>query len=174
MTVQAISQGHAGQPLVSVCCVSGDERGGNPVTLPVTAANRIYSGGRAVWRLHYNPIHRGEDLIRPVRSVPHQAGAWCFALDCGVSMGRGQHQADSTVIRAQQERVIMTYLGLHGCSGADCSLIVHAPGDARSDRVSCSTRIRRTATNHRASQIGRSSPSSDGTSSHTCGNRESR
>jgi len=41
MTVQAISQGDAGQPLVSVCCVSGDDRGGNPVTLPVTAATEF-------------------------------------------------------------------------------------------------------------------------------------
>jgi len=38
MTVRATSQGDAGQPLVSVCCVSGNDRGGNPVTLPVTAA----------------------------------------------------------------------------------------------------------------------------------------
>jgi hypothetical protein len=41
MTVQAISQGNAGQPLVSVCCVSGSDRGGNPVTLPVTAATEL-------------------------------------------------------------------------------------------------------------------------------------
>jgi hypothetical protein len=41
MTVQAISQGDGGQPLVSVCCVSGDDRGGNPVTLPVTAATEF-------------------------------------------------------------------------------------------------------------------------------------
>jgi hypothetical protein len=41
MTVQAISQGDTGQPLVSVCCVSGDDRGGNPVTLPVTAATEF-------------------------------------------------------------------------------------------------------------------------------------
>jgi hypothetical protein len=41
MTVQAISQGNAGQPLVSVCCVSGNDRGGNPVTLPVTAGTEF-------------------------------------------------------------------------------------------------------------------------------------
>jgi hypothetical protein len=41
MTVQAISQGNAGQPLVSVCCVSGNDRAGNPVTLPVTAATEL-------------------------------------------------------------------------------------------------------------------------------------
>ena len=41
MTVQAISQGDAGQPLVSVCCVSGNDRGGNPVTLPVSAATEF-------------------------------------------------------------------------------------------------------------------------------------
>jgi hypothetical protein len=41
MTVQAISRGNAGQPLVSVCCVSGSDRGGNPVTLPVTAATEL-------------------------------------------------------------------------------------------------------------------------------------
>jgi hypothetical protein len=41
MTVQAISQGEAGQPLVSVCCVSGDESGGNPVTVPVTAESEF-------------------------------------------------------------------------------------------------------------------------------------
>ena len=39
LTVQAIGVGDAGQPLVSVCCVSGDDRGGNPVTLPVSAGN---------------------------------------------------------------------------------------------------------------------------------------
>jgi len=41
MTVEAISQGDAGRPLVSVCCVSGSDRGGNPVTLPVTAATEF-------------------------------------------------------------------------------------------------------------------------------------
>ena len=41
MTVQAISSGDGGQPLVSVCCVSGDDRGGNPVTLPVTAGTEF-------------------------------------------------------------------------------------------------------------------------------------
>ena len=38
MTVQAIPQDNSNQPLVSVCCVSGNDRGGNPVTLPVIAA----------------------------------------------------------------------------------------------------------------------------------------
>jgi hypothetical protein len=41
MTVQAISQGDAAQPLVSVCCASGNDRGGNPVTLPVTTATEF-------------------------------------------------------------------------------------------------------------------------------------
>lgn len=41
MTVQAISSGDGGQPLVSVCCVSGNDRGGNPVTLPVTAGTEF-------------------------------------------------------------------------------------------------------------------------------------
>lgn len=41
MMVQAISSGDGGQPLVSVCCVSGDDRGGNPVTLPVTAGTEF-------------------------------------------------------------------------------------------------------------------------------------
>jgi hypothetical protein len=41
MTVQAMSRGDGGQPLVSVCCVSGDDRDGNPVTLPVTAGREF-------------------------------------------------------------------------------------------------------------------------------------
>ena len=41
MTVQAMSQGDSGQPLVSVCCVSGDDRDGNPVTLPVTPETEL-------------------------------------------------------------------------------------------------------------------------------------
>jgi hypothetical protein len=41
MMVQATSQGDAGQPLVSVCCVSGDDRAGNPLTLPVAAATEF-------------------------------------------------------------------------------------------------------------------------------------
>jgi hypothetical protein len=41
ITVEAISQGDAGQPRVSVCCVSGDDRLGNPVSIPATAGTRF-------------------------------------------------------------------------------------------------------------------------------------
>jgi hypothetical protein len=42
ITVEATSQGNGAQPpLVSECCVSNNDRGGNPVTLPVTAATEF-------------------------------------------------------------------------------------------------------------------------------------
>jgi hypothetical protein len=41
MTIQAISLSDGVQPLLSVCCVSGDDRGGNPVTVPLTAATEF-------------------------------------------------------------------------------------------------------------------------------------
>jgi hypothetical protein len=41
VTFQAISQGDQGEPLVSVCCVSGDDAYGNPLTLPATAATEF-------------------------------------------------------------------------------------------------------------------------------------
>jgi hypothetical protein len=37
MTVEAATQPGAEQPMIEVCCVSGNERYGNPVTIPVTA-----------------------------------------------------------------------------------------------------------------------------------------
>jgi hypothetical protein len=43
MTVEALStQPAAEQPQVEVCCVSGNERYGNPVTIPVTAGTAYY------------------------------------------------------------------------------------------------------------------------------------
>jgi hypothetical protein len=43
MTVEAQStQPAAGQPEVLVCCVSANERDGNPVTIPVTARTAYY------------------------------------------------------------------------------------------------------------------------------------
>jgi hypothetical protein len=45
LTVRAIAQGDAEEPLVSVCCdVSGNDRGGNPVTLPVIAGTELTVG----------------------------------------------------------------------------------------------------------------------------------
>jgi hypothetical protein len=41
ISVEAISQGDAGQPLMSVCCVGGDDRYGNPLTIPVSAELRF-------------------------------------------------------------------------------------------------------------------------------------
>jgi len=43
MTVEALStQPAAEQPQVAVCCVSGNERDGNPLTMPVTARTAYY------------------------------------------------------------------------------------------------------------------------------------
>ena len=42
LTVEAVlTQGSAGLPQLEVCCVSGNERYGNPVTLPVTAGTEV-------------------------------------------------------------------------------------------------------------------------------------
>jgi hypothetical protein len=68
MTVEAATQPGAEQPQVEVCCVSGNERYGNPVTIPVTAGTATYkppSGASAYYEVQIG-LSRGINTTQSV------------------------------------------------------------------------------------------------------------